>query len=86
MSGDRRLLRIKAGSFHARGTSGTLYMVECIENVLEQRDGARVVHIPKFPEYRLSGSHRPVNWNPDDGTFTIVGTGEVMRRVSEDVH
>jgi hypothetical protein len=80
MNPTKTLRRIKAATFHARGTSGSIYAVECIENVLEERDGARVVHTPKAPEFRLVDSHRPVNWNPKNDTFSIVGTGEVLRR------
>jgi hypothetical protein len=44
MSSDRKLLRIKGATFQTRGSSGYLYEVERIDNVLEERDGTRVAY------------------------------------------
>lgn len=84
MSSDRKLLRIKASTFRARGSSGSLYEVECLANILEERDGARVVHTPKSPEFRLVDSRRAVNRNPIDDSYTVVGTGERLWPLEED--
>ena len=64
-------------SIHVLSPKGGVDVVERIDSYTETASGEIV---PRLPYYRLASNRVTVNW-VDDESFTVVGSGEILRRV-----
>ena len=67
-------------SFKVKGSSGNVYLIERIDDP-EAASGTRNAASGAKAFYRVASSHMYVVHNAADDTFTILGSGEILRRI-----